>query len=120
MMSAGFQDIGSNDGFINISNIVPDSNMTGIDWESEDWDTGTEILIWNGTSYVGGMYYWTGEVPKEIAEEIEADLELSEPYNNIWVNGDLEPVDVVVPEGGAFWIRNPDPKLTSKVIFPNI
>jgi len=78
-------------------------------------------LVWNGSSYVGGTYYWTGEVPRDIGAEMEEDLDLpAGSYNNIWVDADYEPVDVIVPVGGAFWIDNSNSGDDSSVTFPSL
>ena len=105
MTSASFQEVGNSSGLISIQSIVPDSSVTPIDWEDEDLPMGSRFLIWNGSDYADGTYYWTGEVPREIASEMEADLHLEAgSYNNIWVNADYEPVELMLPAGTAFWI----------------
>lgn len=98
---------------INLNELVL-TDVAGVDWSSEDLDFGASLLIWDGSSYADSTYYWTGEVPAEFREAAELD----DSYNNIWVNGDLEPVEITLPVGGAFWLRNPDAKATSSVTFP--
>ena len=97
------------------------TNVAGVDWESEDFDFGASILIWDGKGY-SQEYYWTGEVPIEIQEAFKEDLGLdaSVAYNNIWVDGDLLPVDVSIPVGGAFWIQNAAATTNSSVTFPDL
>jgi len=114
MTCASFQEVGNAAGTISIQSIVPDTSVTPIDWEDDDLPKGARLLIWNGSSYVGGTYYWTGEVPRDIGAEMEEDLDLPEGfYNNIWVDADYEPVDLMLPAGTAFWIDDANKTATS-------
>ena len=107
ILGANFKTVGAVNGETKISQIVPDANVTGIDWKGS-WGWGASLLVWNGANYVGGMYYWTGEVPQAAQEEIKEELELDDDfvYNNIWVDGDMKPADPEMTVGNAFWIQD--------------
>ena len=108
MMAASFQNVGAANSTISLSQIVPGDSVTPIDWSDDDLPFGSSLLIWNGSSYIGGTYYWTGEVPREIGAEMESDLGMPVgSYNNIWVDDQYEPVgDISFPAGTAFWIQD--------------
>ena len=115
MTGAQFQEVGSATGEIDINSIRPDAFTTGVDWDSDDYDFGASMLVWDGRGY-SDEFFWTGEVPAEIQAAFKEDLELDEDfvYNNIWVDGDLVPVDVVFPAGQAFWIQDAARTASSK------
>ena len=118
MLGANFTTVGAANGKTKISQIIPDANVTGIDWAG-DWDWGASLQIWNGSDYVGGVYYWTGEVPVAAQEEVKEELELDEDfvYNNIWVDSDMKPANVQIPIGTGFWIQDNGATGASKISF---
>ena len=107
MVGVNFTIVGAQNGGAKLSQVVPDSNATGVDWEG-DWSRGTTLMIWNGSDYVGGRYYWTGEVPDWAQEEQKEELGLDDTYvyNNIWVDNNWMPVDPDLVIGNAFWIQD--------------
>ena len=64
MLGVQFQTVGSANGSITIGQIVPDQFVNGIDWTNDDFPFGAKMMLWNGTGYAGGQFYWTGEVPQ--------------------------------------------------------
>ena len=117
MLGMQFQTVGAANGSLTIGQIVPDKFVNGIDWTDDNWPFGATMMLWNGSSYVGGQFYWTGEVPADTQEELKEELELDEDvvYNNIWVNGDYEPVDPGLSIGEGFWIFDATANGTGKV-----
>ena len=108
MLGMQFQTVGTANGSLSIGQIVPDKFVNGIDWTDDDFPFGATMMLWNGTGYAGGQYYWTGEVPAELQADLKEELELDDEvvYNNIWVDGDYLPVDPALSVGTGFWIRD--------------
>lgn len=74
-----------------LKDLIVTGTLTGVD---EDWNLGAAILVWNGSSYVGGQYYWVGETMQE-------DIPCK------WCDPDYESADdIEIPVGGAFWIQD--------------
>jgi len=95
------------------------SNVEGIEWDNPlGWILKSQLLFWDGTSYSTGTYYWTGEVPQDIREMLEPVFDCV--YNNIWVNNEYEPVDVVIKVGQGFWIQNTKASNASTITFPGL
>ena len=107
-MGASFKDITSINTDIHIGKVIPDPDSSSIDWNNRATSNATTLQMWNGQSYVGGTFYWTGEVPLDDQDDLkyEYDLDQSFVYNNIWVDGYLRPADVSFPAGTAFWITD--------------
>jgi len=108
MIGSGFKEVLAKDTKLHINKIVPDVIVSSINWENFSVETAANLLVWDGSGYSSGTYFWTGEVPNDVQEMVKEELDLpsSFEYNNIWVDGEYAPVDVSFPSGTAFWIQD--------------